>query len=84
MMYPEVGGLLPIGALADVDHLNWLTKGNPNKWDVVYWYSDGHDFIHLKGDSLTRFVRKILKGQYRAKQIPRLAPPYDFEKSPRS
>jgi len=35
-------GLMPFGALADVYHLNWLTEGDKSdKWDVVYWFSDG-------------------------------------------
>src|SRR5262249_53312238 len=43
-MYPEPGGLLPFATLFEIDTLNWATHGPPNRWDVVYWMSDGQEF----------------------------------------
>jgi len=46
--------------------------------NVVYWFSDGHDFVHLKGDTVTRFLRKNAEKEYRSNEIPRVEPPYEF------
>jgi hypothetical protein len=77
-MYPSPNGLLPFATIIDVDNLNWLTTGHPDEWDVVYWFSDGQEFIHLKGDSLSAFLLKLLRKKYRRNQIPRFDPPYEF------
>lgn len=78
-MYPQPGGLLPFASILDVDHLNWLTAGKPDKWDVVFWDFDNLDFIHLKGDSFAKYLLKVLRKEYPAKSIPQFDPPYKFQ-----
>jgi hypothetical protein len=47
-IFPESGGLLPFGSLADVDILNWLAVGDPGRWPLVY-SAQGEGFIEVKG-----------------------------------
>jgi hypothetical protein len=77
-MYPQPGGLLPFVTVRDVHHLNWLADGPPDTWDVVYWFFDGLEFIHLKGDSFTGFLLKVLKKKYNRKELPQFDPPFEF------
>jgi hypothetical protein len=74
-MYPEPGGLFPFARVIDVHNLNWLTKGPPDKWAVIYWLSDDHEFIRLAGDTCTKFLVKILRKEYNINEIPRFDEP---------
>lgn len=78
-MFPQPGGLLPFAAINDVHNLNWLTVGLPDKWDVVYWFSDGLEFIHLKGDTFSRFLMKVLRKQEAESVLPSFEPPFTFK-----
>jgi hypothetical protein len=77
-MYPQPGGLLPFATVHDVHHLNWLTNGLPDKWDVVYWYFDGLEFIHLTGDSFLLFLLKVLRRRYKRKELPQFNSKCEF------
>lgn len=77
-MFPEPGGLLPFAGLMDVNHLNWLTKGTPDQWDVVLWLSDDAEFLLLKGESFTDCLLKMLQNKYNPHTVPELEPPVEF------
>jgi hypothetical protein len=64
-MFPNPGGILPFAMVIDVYHLNWLTKGSPERWDIVFWNSDEQEFLHLQGDSFGKCLLKMLRGQYK-------------------
>jgi hypothetical protein len=71
LIYPEPGGLL--------HNLNWLMTGQPNRWDVVYYFSDGQEFTRLKGDTFGRCLLKMLRNEYTGLQRPSsLEPPFEF------
>ena len=77
--FPRPGGLLPFGSVVDVQNLNWLTKGAPDRWEVVYWHFDGLEFIHLKGDRFARCLLKALRQEYKGLGRPSsLRPPFRF------
>jgi SMI1-KNR4 cell-wall len=77
--YPDPGGLLPFGSVVDVQNLNWLTQGAPNRWEVVYWHFDGLEFTHLKGDPFGRCLLKMLRQEYVGLERPSsLEPPFEF------
>jgi hypothetical protein len=81
--YPEQGGLLPFASVIDVQNLNWLTRGDPDRWDTVYWHFDGLEFTHLKGDSFGRCLLKMLRQEYVGLDKPSsLEPPYQFTDLP--
>ena len=78
-IYPEPGGLLPFGSVVDVQHLNWLTTGPPDRWDVVYFHFDGLEFTRLEGDSFSRCLLKMLRQEYSGLARPSsLEPPFEF------
>lgn len=78
-IYPTPGGLLPFASVIDVQNLNWLTGGDPERWDVVYWHFDGLEFTHLEGDTFGRCLMKMLRQEYTGLERPScLQPPYSF------
>lgn len=76
--FPEPGGLLPFCTVIDVHYLNWRTEGAAAEWDCVFWFADGIEFIHLKGDSFSDFLLKVLRKQYNRNEIPTFDEPYRF------
>jgi hypothetical protein len=54
-VFPQPGGLLPFGSLADFHVLNWLTVGEPEGWPFVYYHRD-HGFFEIKGLSAVEFI----------------------------
>jgi uncharacterized protein (TIGR02996 family) len=54
-VFPEPGGLLCFGTLGDVDNLNWLTVGDPDRWPFVY-YDREEGFFEIKGLSAVEFM----------------------------
>lgn len=76
-VYPDSNGLLPFATVIDVDNLNWLMKGPPDKWDIVYWHFDGNEMVHLPGDSFLRFLVKLLNNEY-GRPILEWDLPYEF------
>lgn len=78
-VYPTTGGLLPFATVVDVHNLNWLTTGNPEKWDVVYWSCDLPIYTHLNSDTFSRCLLKMLRGQYKGlKQPACMKAPFTF------
>lgn len=77
-MFPEKGGLLPFGSVNGVHNLNWLTNGPPDKWQVVYWFFDGLEFIQC-GDSFSRFLLKLLRHEYLRRELPVCDEPFGFQ-----
>lgn len=75
-LFPERGGLLPFASILDVDYVQWNTEGEPDAWDIVYWYSDGGEFFHLEGDSFSAFLLKLLRKEYATPEIPKFDEPY--------
>lgn len=77
-LYPEIGGLLSFGSVVDVQNLNWLTTGQPNQWDVVYFDFDRPKFTRL-GDSFSECLLKMLRQEYSGlDHPPSLRPPFTF------
>jgi hypothetical protein len=54
-LFPEPGGLLPFGTLGDVDTLNWLTTGTPDKWPFVY-HDRAEGFFEIKPLTAVEFI----------------------------
>jgi hypothetical protein len=78
-IFPESGGLLSFGSVVDVQNLNWLTVGPPNRWEVVYFHFDGLEFTRLEGDTFSRCLLKMLRREYTGLERPSsLAPPFEF------
>jgi len=77
-MYPEPEGLLPFAMVIDVHNLNWHTAGPPDKWDIILWFSDGHEFIHLRGDTFAKCLLKMLRNEYQMNDVLQLDPPFEF------
>lgn len=78
-LYPEPGGLLPFGACNEVHNLNWETTGEPDSWSIVYWYSDGLEFLRLDGDGFSRFLRRVIRREHSRYELPKLDPPWAFK-----
>ena len=65
--------------MVDVQNLNWLTAGSPNRWQVVYFHFDGAEFTRLAGDSFSRCLLKMLRQEYAGLERPSsLVPPFEF------
>jgi hypothetical protein len=77
-MYPTSGGLLPFAVYAEIHHFNWRTVGVPDKWDIVYWFSDGQEFIHLQGEAFLDVLFKILRKEYKQYELPQIDGPCVF------
>jgi hypothetical protein len=81
-VFPAKEGLLPFGTLGDVNLLNWLTIGDPDRWPFVY-YDATKGFFEVKGLSATEFLleavtqRSPLLIRLRSDSV--FAPPCDFE-----
>ncbi|HEY4258647.1 MAG TPA: SMI1/KNR4 family protein [Schlesneria sp.] len=79
-VYPTAGGLLPFATVLDVNNLNWLTTGDPEKWDVVHWSFDLPVYTRLNSDTFSRCLLKMLRGQYKGlKQPASMKPPFQFK-----
>jgi hypothetical protein len=78
-IYPEPGGLRPFANVIDVDALNWLTAGPPDRWGLVYYGCDEQEFTELGRDSFSRCLLKMLRQEYTGSQRPEsLVPPFKF------
>jgi len=47
-IFPEQNGLLAWGNTGNGDYLNWLTRGDPDTWLIVVWYSAGAEFLRFE------------------------------------
>lgn len=61
-VFPQAGGLLPFGSLADSHSLNWLTVGEPERWPFVYYHRD-RGFFEVKGLSAVEFILEAVTGR---------------------
>ena len=61
-VYPEAGGLLPLGSLGETNFLNWLTVGDPDTWPFVY-FSKYEGFIQVTGLSAIEFIQEVITGR---------------------
>lgn len=43
-LYPDPGGLLPIGQTDNGDYIHWHTRGQPDEWGVVVTESRGPNY----------------------------------------
>lgn len=78
-IYPDPGGLFWFATCVDVHYLNWLTIGPPNRWNIVYYFSDGIEFTHLVDESFGSCLLKMLRQEYTKLEHPSaLAPPFEF------
>jgi hypothetical protein len=65
-VYPEAEGLFPWGADVNGNEYYWLTKGTPDRWTTFQNDESAAPWIEFK-DSMTAFLVKALKNQYRKK-----------------
>ncbi len=80
--FPTPGGLLPFGGTPSGDHFNWRTSGDPESWDVVFYYFDGAQMKLLEGNSFSQALADILN--HESALVPDqiglevMSPPYRF------
>jgi hypothetical protein len=58
-LFPQNGGLLPLGITDNGDVIHWLTKGGPTDWKIVVNEARGPRYEEFDVD-LTSFLSKIL------------------------
>lgn len=72
-LFPENGGLLPLGMTDNGDVIHWLTKGKPDEWRIVVNEARGPRYEEFDSD-LTSFLRKILTHASQCSLLPRSFP----------
>jgi hypothetical protein len=72
-LFPEHGGLLPLGLTDNGDVIHWLTEGEPASWKIVVNEARGPRYEKFDGD-LTSFLRKILTRDSKCILLPRTFP----------
>lgn len=72
-LFPENGGLLPLGMTDNGDVIHWLTKGKSSDWKIVVNEARGPRYEEFDGD-LTSFLRKILTRDSQCSLLPRSFP----------
>lgn len=60
-IFPQPGGLLPFGSVADSHFLNWRMVGDPERWPFVYYHRD-KGFFEINGLSAMDFVLEAVTG----------------------
>lgn len=73
-LYPDAGGLLPLGVTDNGDLLHWLTKGRPNDWHVVVGGARSPEHQVFQCD-LTTFLSRIVTQTEICVVFPRDFPP---------
>lgn len=68
-LWPEPGGLLPVGKTDYGDYLCWLTRGRPADWRLVVWDRGFGRFEAFDRD-LTDFLAGLATGQILPKEFP--------------
>src|SRR5215475_9300487 len=58
-LFPETGGLLPVGITDNGDVIYWLTRGKPADWKIVVNQARSQRYEEFDCD-LISFLRKIL------------------------
>lgn len=72
-LFPEPGGLLPVGITDNGDVIHWLTKGSSDAWSVVVNDSRSPEYEEFDCD-LTSFLASILTRDIRSKIFPESFP----------
>lgn len=72
-IYPEPGGLLPLGVTDNGDELYWLTEGEPAHWPIVV-YETRSSVNYEYPMTVTEFLYKVI-----AKEMVCEAFPDDFQ-----
>jgi hypothetical protein len=75
--YPARNGLLAWATTPAGDFFNWRTSGDPDQWDVVFYYFNGCEFVPLPRQNFSRVIVDLLQGK--SKLTPRHLDPGDFE-----
>lgn len=73
-IWPELGGLLPVGATGNGDCIYWLTAGNPTQWPILVNESRGPDWATFEMP-LTEFLTGILRREIVCNIFPPDFPP---------
>jgi hypothetical protein len=73
-LFPEPGGLLPLGGLENGGAVNWRTGGPPSGWEIVVWDSDLDAFDRAEGLGLVPFLVELISMRW-----PHFAPRFDPE-----
>lgn len=60
-VFPETGGLLPFGRTGDSEKINWVTKGLPNEWTIVFWTCT-NEFHETNCIGVVAFLVQLLTG----------------------
>ena len=68
-LWPESGGLLPLGGTDNADRLMWLTRGCPEEWSVVVWGRAFLSFEEFDCD-LTSFLAGLATGEIVPRELP--------------
>ena len=57
-------GLMPCATIVDVNFINWLPRGAPQNWPLVY-FSRGYGYFEdeLRGLSFVEFLLQIISGE---------------------
>jgi hypothetical protein len=67
-VFPDLGGLLSVGADENGNTLFWLTNGEPNQWPLVYMDDDFVEY-DLYEMSLTEFLVDWISGRIEPRVI---------------
>jgi hypothetical protein len=69
-LWPDPGGLLPLGTTGAGDELFWLCQGPPADWGVVVWGHEARDFETFDCD-LTDFLAGLVTRTRAPKAFPK-------------
>jgi hypothetical protein len=72
-LFPDNGGLLPLGMTDNGDVIHWLTKGEPIDWKIVVNEARSPRYEEF-GSDLTSFLSKILTRDSRSNLFPQNFP----------
>ena len=69
-VYPEEGGLLPLGGTDNGDDLYWLTVGaNPEKWKLIIYMDRSEDYLEYDL-TMTDFLAGLFSGEVKCEVMP--------------
>jgi hypothetical protein len=67
--WPEPGGVLPLGRSDNGNELYWVTKGEPDDWQVAIFGSRSPGF-DLHDGGIVRFLADLVSGRLETSQLP--------------
>jgi hypothetical protein len=68
-LWPDPGGLIPVGQTDNGDYMFWLSQGPPADWGVVVWDRGLFGFERFDCD-LTTFLARLATGEILPKEFP--------------